>query len=101
MNEDATRDAMIARFGQHGLSAIYQHHDYLELQFEYSNGYGASVSKGQMTYGGPQGYWELAVLRHGGITYKTPITRDVIGWLSDEELIEKLHEIEKLGRKPR
>ena len=31
--------------------------------YKFANGYGASVVKGEHTYGGDEGLWELAVIR--------------------------------------
>lgn len=64
--------------------------------FTFSNKYGASVVRGKRTYGGAQGFFELAVLHNGEITTDTPITTDVLGWLSDDEVLELLQRIEAL-----
>ena len=52
---------------------------FMELSFP--NGYGASIILGFGTYG-----LELAVLQNGQLTYDTPITSDVLGWLSPSDL---------------
>lgn len=56
--------------------------------YRFSNGYGASVVQGGHTYGGDDGLWELGVVVFDGddwhLTYDTPITDDVIGWLDPE-----------------
>jgi hypothetical protein len=65
--------------------------------YSFPNGYGASVIKHDGSYGGNLGLWELAVLDdEGSLCYSTPITSDVIGHLSDEEVILKLNEIRGL-----
>lgn len=64
--------------------------------FTFPNKYGASVVRGERTYGGVQGFFELAVLHNGKITTDTPITTDVLGWLSDDEVLELLQRIESL-----
>lgn len=64
--------------------------------FKFKNGYGANVSRTPTTYGSCDGLWELAVLKNGRINYKTPITDDVIGWLSEDEVAELLAKIENL-----
>ena len=65
--------------------------------FQFPNGYGASVVKHEFSYGGKNGLWELAVLDgQGDLCYSTPITNDVIGHLSNEEVILKLNEIRGL-----
>jgi hypothetical protein len=77
--------------------------------YRFANGYGASVVQGPYTYGGPEGLWELAVLdwpepTEGDagwhITYKTPITDDVLGWLSEEEVDDVLTNISELPPNP-
>ncbi len=64
--------------------------------FHFGNGYGASVVRGEHTYGGDAGFWEVAVLRGDEVCSKTPITDDVIGWLTDREVVEILSMIEAL-----
>jgi hypothetical protein len=55
--------------------------------FTFENGRGASVVRGEYTYGGPEGLWELAVLsKDGDLDYDTPITYDVLGHLTDTEV---------------
>ena len=67
--------------------------------YRFPNGYGASVVRGQYTYGGPA-LWELAVIKWSGasweITYETPITSDVEGWLDDAKVEALLVEIAAL-----
>ena len=69
-------------------------------QFHFENGYGASVIRGHYSYGGPQGLYELAVLRkrrkHWEITYDTTITDDVLGYLKHDDVVKALEEISKL-----
>lgn len=65
--------------------------------YKFPNGYGASVIRHQGSYGFKNGLWELAVLDGSGdLCYSTPITNDVIGHLTDEEVILKLNEIRGL-----
>lgn len=67
-----------------------------QVVVRFPNGYGASVIEGSSTYGielavitfDSEGNWEL--------TYETPITDDVIGWLNLETLAQQLREIEAL-----
>lgn len=65
-------------------------------RFHFPNGYGADVAIGPHTYGGVQGLFELAVLKGDSITYKTPITNDVEGWLTKEDVAKLLAKIEAL-----
>ena len=65
--------------------------------YKFPNGYGASVIRHKGSYGFKSGLWELAVLDSSGdLCYSTPITNDVIGYLTDEEVILKLNEIRGL-----
>jgi hypothetical protein len=65
--------------------------------YKFPNGYGASVIRHAFSYGGPAGFWELAVLDAAGkLTYETPITSDVIGWQTDEQIEDLLRQIEAL-----
>jgi len=64
---------------------------------QFSNGYGASIVQGPHTYGGNNGLYELAVLgKDGSITYDTPITDDVLGYLSEQEVEKTLLDIKNL-----
>jgi hypothetical protein len=69
--------------------------------YRFANNYGASVVKGEHTYGGDEGLWELAVVvfdTGGGfnLDYTTPITQDVEGHLTDDAVEELLAKIEAL-----
>lgn len=63
---------------------------------EFPNGYGASVVRHAFSYGGSAGFYELAVLHDGEIVYDTPITNDVIGWLTMARVGDLLHDIAAL-----
>lgn len=54
--------------------------------YNFPNGYGCSIIKGPYSYGGPQGLYELAVLKDGELCYDTNITSDVVGHLSWKEV---------------
>lgn len=71
--------------------------------YRFPNGYGASVVKGEHTYGGDEGLWELAVITFKSddihmyeLCYETEVTSDVEGNLNDEEVEALLSKIEKL-----
>ena len=69
--------------------------------YKFANNYGASVVKGEHTYGGDEGLWELAVITFdtsGGfnLCYTTPITSDVEGHLDDAAVEELLAKVEAL-----
>jgi hypothetical protein len=63
----------------------------------FDNGYGASVVKHEFSYGGKDGLYELAVLdKDGELTYDTPITNDVIGYLREVDVTDVMEKIQKL-----
>ena len=63
----------------------------------FDNGYGVSVVRGPHSYGGQRGLYELAVLdKDGFITYETPVTSDVIGFLKPEDVTKHMIEIQQL-----
>ena len=64
--------------------------------YRFSNGYGASVIQNCYSYGHEHGLYELAVLKDGRLCYDTPITSDVIGYLTADEVTEHLRQIEEL-----
>ena len=69
--------------------------------YRFANSYGASVVKGEHTYGGDEGLWELAVVRFKtdgdySLDYTTPVTEDVEGHLTDDAVEELLTKIEAL-----
>lgn len=71
--------------------------------YRFPNGYGASIIRHRASNGNSEGLWELAVLRitegdmwQWPIEYSTPITDDVIGWLSPPEVDEILEKIAAL-----
>ena len=64
---------------------------------EFDNGYGVSVVKHEHSYGGDKGLYELAVLGNDGqITYDTPITNDVIGYLREIDVTDVMEKIQQL-----
>ncbi|MBS0950232.1 hypothetical protein JK159_07635 [Weissella minor] len=65
--------------------------------YKFPNNFGASVIHGLYSYG-----LELAVLQFSddaySITYNTPITSDVIGYLDEPELVNLLTDIQQLTK---
>ena len=62
----------------------------------FPNNYGISIIKHDGSYGRECDEWEIGVLRNGKLCYTTPITDDVIGWLTDDEVMEVARNIAKL-----
>lgn len=66
--------------------------------YTFDNGYGASVICNQGSYGNTDGLFELAVLdKNGDICYDTPITSDVIGYMTHDHVARVLKDIESLA----
>jgi hypothetical protein len=69
----------------------------VQARITFDNGYGASVVKTPYSYGGDKGLYELAVLGiDGHLTYDTPITNDVIGYLRDIDVTDVMEKIQQL-----
>jgi hypothetical protein len=68
----------------------------VQAKHEFPNGYMASVVKGPYTYGGDEGLYELAVIKDNKCCYDTPITDDVEGYQTPEEISALLERIEAL-----
>nr|DAM17504.1 MAG TPA: hypothetical protein [Caudoviricetes sp.] len=66
--------------------------------YRFSNGYGASVIQNCYSYGHEYGLYELAVLKDGRLCYSTPITSNVIGYLTADKVAKHLSRIEKLPK---
>lgn len=66
----------------------------------FANGYGVSVVRGPQSYGGASGLYELAVLAGTAdcfdLTYNTPITDDVEGYLSPDDVSRLMAEVQAL-----
>jgi len=67
-----------------------------QAKVEFPNGYGASIVQGPYSYGNEFGLYELAVLKDGVLCYDTPITSDVVGHLSPDDVTALLQQIEAL-----
>lgn len=70
--------------------------DSFSHKFRFDNGYGASVIKHYGSYGYEEDLFELAVLDEEGLCYTTPITNDVIGHLTNEQVLDYLEKIKNL-----
>ncbi len=63
----------------------------------FENGFGVSVVSHTYSYGGKDGLFEVAVLdEDGDLTYNTPVTNDVVGYLNPDEVTEIMEEVQKL-----
>lgn len=76
-------------------------HGGVQYRFQFDNGYGASVVKHRFSYGSMEDLWELAVTKRGAsgdwyLYYDTPITDDVLGYLTEERVRDILRQIKEL-----
>jgi hypothetical protein len=63
----------------------------------FDNGYGVSVVSHSYSYGGKDGLFEVAVLdKDGELTYDTPVTNNVIGYLNPEDVTEIMEQVQSL-----
>lgn len=70
--------------------ADFYHTERQRWLFATHHGLEVSVVRGSTTYGGSQGLFELAILEGGRCCYTTPITSDVLGYLSEAEVLSTL-----------
>lgn len=77
-----------------------QTYDGVQYLFRFPNDYGASIIKHFGSYGSSEDLWELAVIyfegEEWGLTYDTEITGDVVGNLTDQDVLELLRRIQAL-----
>jgi len=72
----------------------------IQARINFDNGYGASIVSHEHSYGGKTGLYELAVLdKDGNITYDTPVTNDVLGWLDESKVTETMLFIQSICEK--
>jgi hypothetical protein len=69
------------------------HFDGTQKLYRFPNGFGASVVRNSLSYGGQAGLWELAVVCFEG---DTEITSDVLGYLSEAKVEKILRKIEQI-----
>ena len=65
----------------------YYIYDGYAYRVVYPNGYGASIVKHYGSYGHDDDLWEVGVLRDDTLCYDTDITDDVLGYLTEAEVI--------------
>jgi hypothetical protein len=69
----------------------------IRASIKFDNGYGVSVIRTERSYGGAAGLYELAVLdKYGDMVYDTPITDDVLGHLTEDDVTKALKQIQEL-----
>lgn len=68
-----------------------------QTMYRFKNGYGASVIYDG--YGSSALLAELAVTLDNELVYDTPVTNDVLGYLTDDQLVKALNKVRKLPRR--
>jgi hypothetical protein len=69
------------------------------VRVSFPNGYTASIIRTQYSYGGEEGLYEVAVIdAEGQLDYTTPITDDVIGYLTIDGVIAVCEDIALLDK---
>ena len=82
------------QFKEHPKGAVYGG---IISRIIFDNGYGATIVQGPHSYGGADGLYELAVLgKNDEISYDTPVTGDVEGYLSEAQVTDLLIKIQQL-----
>ena len=82
------------------LEFTHLNEDYMtgkKARMYFNNKYGISVVSTTLSYGGKEGLYEIAVLdSEGDLVCNTPVTNDVIGYLTPEEVTEIMKQIQSL-----
>jgi hypothetical protein len=69
----------------------------VQCRMMFENGFGVSVVSHTYSYGGKDGLFEVAVLgKDGNLTYDTPVTNDVVGYLNPNEVTEIMEQVQSL-----
>lgn len=63
---------------------------------QFDNGYGISIIKHSGSYGSDEDWFEAAVLKGDRVCSTTPITNDVLGWLTEEEVVDTAKKVAAL-----
>lgn len=71
-------------------------HGGLQYTAYFENGYGIDIVKHNGSYGHEDDQWEIAVMKDGECYYGTPITDDVIGYLTSAEVMNYVMKVEAL-----
>jgi hypothetical protein len=69
-----------------------------KARMHFDNGFGVSVVSHSYSYGGRDGLYEVAVLdSNDELTYDTPVTNDVIGYLTEEDVTDVMKQVQELN----
>jgi hypothetical protein len=75
----------------------------IQAVVKFKNNYGASIVRHNGSYGSKDGLYELAVIKYNeygswDICYDTPLTNDVLGYLTEDNVTNYLIKIEQLKK---
>jgi len=74
-----------------------QHMNGVQARTMFENNYGVSVVCHAFSYGGNDGLYEIAVLgEDGNLTYDTPVTDNVMGYLSKDDVSDVMKQVQEL-----
>jgi hypothetical protein len=65
-------------------------------RWKFSNGYGVSVIRNDISLGHKEGLYEIAVLRGNALCYNTPITEGIVGYLTPREVVVIIRQVKEL-----
>lgn len=68
----------------------------IQCRMYFDNGFGVSIIRGHLTYGGDKGLYELAIMSSDGLQYNTAITEDVMGYLTEKEVEQIVYSVQCL-----
>jgi len=73
----------------------------VKSKYNFDNGYGVSVVRHKYSYGNGLNLFELAIIdKSGEIIYSTPITDDVLGYLSEDDVSNTMIKVQRLDNNP-
>lgn len=106
LNYEGFEEYLVERTDRSTISWTAEEAPGVQYVFRFENNYGASIIKHLGSYGYDKNLWELGVIRFGkydededdeySLTYDTPITNDVEGYLTDEDVRNLLARIKEL-----
>jgi len=68
----------------------------IQAEMHFPNNYGISVIMTPHSYGHEKGLWEVAIMHNNSLCYDTPITNDVLGYQTDEDVTKVMKQVQAL-----
>lgn len=99
-NDNHTNAQQLGELREQIITAFESYNGDVQTKLFFDNGYGVSVIRHIGSYGYHQGLYELAVLAgtpdEYDLCYDTPITGDVAGWLTADDVFDLALQAAKL-----